>query len=588
MPWLPAPTPTGLAADHLRGLSEDLQAALAGWHAAKAGDNAGARWWPWAIRAMPLDARIVLATDSRDDQAWEARERHYVQLDPIYFVNGYGHVQPPTGDPLPFRMWPEQHEVMDAFLTQLRVIVLKARQLGLTWLALHYAVWLMAFNEATPHARVLAMSKREEDAKKLLARARRIVRMLPAFLRPDEDPRTSAPSESTRELVLTGRGSMQSLVSTPEAARMETVTLFLWDEAAFSRNRTASRIWTSAQPTLGGEGQAFVISTGNGPAEAPGDGQAFAQLWQRARAGEVAEGEREPLHPIFLPDSTDPRRTTLQRDADRRTYLSGEDYEQEHPETEEQALQGYAGTKAFLLSGINAAERAGRELDEQLAAGTIAPPQGDHVRTGSDYGTQTHHVIVWPLEGGGVYLVDEVVGGGAQGMTVRDGALEVCRRLDACQWIEPDGARWPLCEEGCYDAAGVESNGTFRETVQAAVPLGDGVTTLDVWASTMTGAGRKVRTLGVPFGKFKVDLVDYARALFQRTARGEPVMRIAISPRCRVLLRQLRTLEVVEDGSGRIRKGEDHGPDAMLAGLFRTWQEYHAAVLQAESEPVPA
>lgn len=39
-------------------------------------------------------------------------------------------------------LWPAQIRILDILLTTLFVVVLKARQLGLTWLALAYLLWL--------------------------------------------------------------------------------------------------------------------------------------------------------------------------------------------------------------------------------------------------------------------------------------------------------------------------------------------------------------------------------------------------------------------------------------------------------------
>jgi hypothetical protein len=48
----------------------------------------------------------------------------------------------------------------------------------------------MAFDESTPRANILALSKRGDDASKLLERLRRIHVLLPPFLRQPEDATT--------------------------------------------------------------------------------------------------------------------------------------------------------------------------------------------------------------------------------------------------------------------------------------------------------------------------------------------------------------------------------------------------------------
>ena len=119
----------------------------------------------------------------------------------VYFVEQYGSIQPEEGHPIPFDVWDEQREVAVTIEGERRVIVLKARQLGLTWIALHYAVWLMTFNPGTPKARVLLLSKTGKDAQDLLDRARKIIRRLPPFLRPKEAVRSR---DSNWRMILTG------------------------------------------------------------------------------------------------------------------------------------------------------------------------------------------------------------------------------------------------------------------------------------------------------------------------------------------------------------------------------------------------
>lgn len=611
--WTPAPTATGLSLEELRALNEDEGAALAGWHATKAGDDDGRAWWGWAIRSMPPASRLYLASDPLADAVWEAQERTYVSADPLYFINGYGHVQPPEGRPIPFRMWPEQQDVLDAMTEAAILVVLKARQLGLTWIALHYASWLLAFNRATPRARILLLSKGLDEAKILLRRMRRILKLLPPFLRPRESQRTGDPGEAVAEMDLVGRGSVRSLPSSPKAARMETVTYALADEAAFQA--PFQDTWQALLSALGQTGQAAVISTGNGPPEAPGEGQAYAQLWQRAQAGETEineAGEAREMRAIFLPDSVHPDRTDEWREAQRRKFISDEDYYAEHPENEEQALMGRVAGKAYSPAGINAAERLGRQLDREFAAGTLRPPAGGVLRAGSDYGDFAHHLVAWPLEHGGIYIMREVVAGGAHGMSVREATLEVCRAIDDCQWIVPahgtSGAvRWPLCGGSFYDSSAPDSASTFREVVHSRAHLYPAreypdrtrtmtrTRTLDVWEVIRTVRGPRIRTRGMPFGgpslagrgrSLKTSVVDYVRELFRHTAAvdaGEEdassVGMIAISPNCPVLLRQLRGLETADDGTGRIIKGEDHGPDALLCVEFPSAAAYHGVVL---------
>ena len=46
----------------------------------------------------------------------------------------------PSADWIPFKLWPAQKEVAQTFQDHRLVVVLKARKLGLTWLALAFGL----------------------------------------------------------------------------------------------------------------------------------------------------------------------------------------------------------------------------------------------------------------------------------------------------------------------------------------------------------------------------------------------------------------------------------------------------------------
>lgn len=79
---------------------------------------------------------------------WETiykSELEYVRDNPEYFVRTYGHIENKDSDEVivPFKLWKAQAQALQDFRSYRRCIVLKARQLGISWLVLHYAAWLM-------------------------------------------------------------------------------------------------------------------------------------------------------------------------------------------------------------------------------------------------------------------------------------------------------------------------------------------------------------------------------------------------------------------------------------------------------------
>jgi hypothetical protein len=539
-------TPTGLTPQEYRGLRETERRILAAWHLEKAGDDDGRPWWPWAIRRLPADTRLILASEPDRDAAWVELERRRVARDLRHFAQMYGHLQGAEGDaPDPFLLWPEQREVLDAMQLELRLILLKARQLGLTWLALHYGFWLQAFNPTTVNAKVMALSKDGGEASKLLGRSRRINQLLPPYLRHAEDPATRG---SLSKFKLLGRGTMISLTSNPAAARSETARLAILDEAAFVRNKAFSATHTAVQPSLGQTGQEIVLSTGNGPPEAAGDGQGYARLWTEARAG------RNSFRAIFLPDSTHPERTPQWRAREQTNYLTDEEFYAEHPETEDQALMGSIGDRVYSPAGLNAAAQLGHEYDQLLEAGDLSAT--GRLVIGIDWGEHTHALLAWPLEAGGLYIAAEIV---CTHEEPGDATTRMLEELGATPRLEGErAAKEPLerVEEVRYDSAGIQSQRTFNATARGRRP--------DLPVNKIT------------FNSYKRETIGYLRRLVKRAGDGKRTQILALSEHAPELLRQMRGLEWPEDGGDLPIDGDDHGPDALIcvaAPIARRWRD---------------
>jgi hypothetical protein len=499
---------------------------------------------------MPIEARLQLASSPALDQRWCQRERQRVMADPEYFIESYGSVEPPKGGPIPFMLWPEQRRALALIVANEKVVVLKSRRLGLSWLALHYAFWLAAFDPDSFGAQIPVVAKHKDDASKLLGRVKRINDRLPPYLRqrPSGDSKTS--------LELGDRdAAIAALPATESAGRMETATLILLDEFAFPRNGIASDIWTAIQPTIEGGGQLIAISTGNGRA---GDGETFAEIWDRASSG------RSTIVPIFLSWRARPGRTEEWREQQRTDYLTDEDFEAEYPESPEQALAGDVNVHVYPHSGIAAAERIGAQLAELPDALALI---SEGIEWGIDWGDfQTFAVYATALPGGGIYVIDELV----------QSHVEPSRASAAICSHRPGGLTEISFIASRADAAPAGTNATFAKVLDE---------------HRMAEPERFPDShLRIPFSRYKegggerrgVNTVGYLRMLFERSAErsadwsGDTSMLsgcIAIHPRCKTLLAQLRNLER-DPETAKVRKPSldpknptkgDHGPDALIA-----------------------
>ncbi len=207
-----------------------------------------------------------------------------------------------VGLAIPFKLWPSQSNVVGTFLTERLTIVLKARQLGLTWLALAYAVWNMVFK---PGFSAIGLSKREVDAKELVRRVEFILRYLPDWMvvekkhRPKgwKGPTWTATSLSiTIEHPQTEASWFQSLTASKDSGRSFTASLVILDEWAFQP--FAEDIYSAAYPAINRPdgGQVIGLSTGR-------RGTFFEKMW----SGSL--NKENSFVPIFLNWRSDPRRT---------------------------------------------------------------------------------------------------------------------------------------------------------------------------------------------------------------------------------------------------------------------------------------
>lgn len=80
---------------------------------------------------------------------------------------------------IPFKLWDGQWGLLDTILTNGRVCVLKGRQLGITWMCLSIALWLIIYR---PGISIGLYSMREEEAMDLLRKLRGMFEQLPSWM----------------------------------------------------------------------------------------------------------------------------------------------------------------------------------------------------------------------------------------------------------------------------------------------------------------------------------------------------------------------------------------------------------------------
>lgn len=195
-------------------------------------------------------------------------------------------IDPKTGERFTFTLndpeagWYWQRAVLDSWIENPLSLVLKARQIGITWLAAGYALWKLL---TMPGTRALVVSINEDEAIKVVNRIFDMFSSLPEHLR--FEAQVTKPTRGARPSTLIeltfpdGRiSSVVGLPSTRRAGHGETATIVLLDE--YARHEYARESWKAVFPTADNGGQIVVISTGNGVSnELTGEGNFFHHLW---------------------------------------------------------------------------------------------------------------------------------------------------------------------------------------------------------------------------------------------------------------------------------------------------------------------
>lgn len=173
-----------------------------------------------------------------------------------------------------FEPWAHLNQVANRLQARENLVILKARQLGISWLIAAYALWVAMFQE---YARVLCISKGQLEADELLAKMWRIYEHLPWYLK-EFAPVTKHNISHPARLEFSNGAEIIALPSTEDAGRSFTATLVLCDEAAF--HPWGETNFSAYQPTLDGGGQLVLVSTANGSTGF------FARMYRNAkRAG---------------------------------------------------------------------------------------------------------------------------------------------------------------------------------------------------------------------------------------------------------------------------------------------------------------
>lgn len=257
---------------------------------------------------------------------------------PVYFIDRYCYIYDATaGQWVPFRLWKEQVKTLREFVNHRLVAILKARQLGITWLVLGFALWLMIFH---PAVTILIFSRRDDEAVYLLGmeRLRGMYSRLPVWMQARD-----IVSSNAHEWQLSNGSTARAFPTS--AGDSYTASLVIVDEADLAPD--LPRMMNAVKPTIDGGGNMIMLSRSDNTRP----DSMFKRVYKSAKAG--VNGWKA----IFLPWWVRPSRDASWYEEQRADIYSRtgslDDLHQQYPATDAEALSARTLDKRIAPEWLN-------------------------------------------------------------------------------------------------------------------------------------------------------------------------------------------------------------------------------------------
>lgn len=297
--------------------------------------------------------------ETKYSAAPRSREWLLCQNDLAYWIDSYVQILNATEERWrSFELWPKQREVLADMQEQRQLVILKARQLGLTWLALAFALHRMIFH---PIATIGIFSRIEADAQELLVvRLKGMYDRLPDWMK---EPPVIQDNKTRWQL----RNGSTAMAFATTGGRGHTFSLAMVDEADFQPD--LPRLLTAVEPTVAAGGRMWLISSAN--KDIPDS--RFKAIYRVAKRGDKSNADA--YYPIFLPWYARPGRTPKWYEAQKAKCLAEtgalDDIGGEYPATDTEALAPRTLDKRIPAPWI---ERCYVEMEPLTVAGAPALP----------------------------------------------------------------------------------------------------------------------------------------------------------------------------------------------------------------------
>ncbi len=210
----------------------------------------------------------------------EAREYKKCAASPIYTLKRYGYLKHIVRGKIKWEPYDWQIELIEEIYDGKNYVILKSRQVGVSWTIAFYVAWMIHFR---PDIEILLLSQKEEKAIKLLAKVRFVCVNFPDFIRrefnSDSQLRLSVIHRRTGGRI-SSESSVDSLTTTGSSGRGDTAAFIFMDEIAHMER--PNEVYTAVKPATSHGGQLVMASSPNGPEGV------FPRIWFEAESGDSA------------------------------------------------------------------------------------------------------------------------------------------------------------------------------------------------------------------------------------------------------------------------------------------------------------
>ena len=202
-------------------------------------------------RAQRLELEACRPVDPSDIEACTA--------DCLHFVDEHVDIYDETRrEYIPFRLWPAQVELIRDVFAHGRVCVLKARQIGYTWVGLAIALWMVVFQ---PGCHIGLWSYTIEESRALMQKLKDMFAQLPAWMKQhlEEDVRTQARAQMS---FWSFANATRVRAMSPARADSYQFTFCLVDEGPLFVQGRLKRLLTRLLPAVNSVDQGRVLVLG--------------------------------------------------------------------------------------------------------------------------------------------------------------------------------------------------------------------------------------------------------------------------------------------------------------------------------------